>query len=205
MKKLLTILLLITAFELSAQAKQDRVMLQQIALLKTYGGYLQKGYRIAKDGLSFIGRMKSGELNLHTLFFEGLHLVNPRLRDYENVQVIIRLNSQISAVKERLELQLTHDLLHANEKEHLLRVLERVTEDAANDLEALYDVLTDNTITADDAQRIERIDVLAKEMEDCYVFIRSFSDNTRILIIARSRELNEAEHSSRLYNLNTAP
>jgi len=205
MKKLLTSLLLITAFGLSAQAKQERVMLQQIVLLKTYGGYLQKGFRIAKDGLSFIGRMKSGELNLHTLFFEGLQLVNPRLRDYENVHVIILLNTQIAAVKETLEDRLNQDLLHADEKKYLLRVLEHVTEDAANDLEALYDVLTDNTITADDAQRIQRIDALAKEMEDRYVFIRSFSDKTRILIIARSRELNEAEHSRRLYNLNTAP
>lgn len=200
MKKLLTILLLITAFGLSAQAKQDRVMLQQIVLLKTYGGYLQKGYRITKDGLSFIGRMKSGELDLHSLFFEGLQLVNPRLRDYENVHVILRLNSQITAVKESLEDQLTVDLLYAHEKEYLLRVLERVTEDTADDLEALFDILTDDTITADDTQRIQRIDALAAAMEDRYVFIRSFSDKTRILIMARSRELKEAEHSRRLYN-----
>lgn len=205
MKKLLTILLLITAFGLNAQAKQDKVMLQQIVLLKTYAGYLQKGYRIAKDGLSFIGRMKSGELNLHTPFFEGLQLVNPRLRDYENVHVIIHLNSQIAAVKESLEEQLTHDLLFANEKQYLLRVLERVTEAAAGDLEALYDILTDDTITADDAQRIERIDALAKEMEERYVFVRSFSDKTRMLIKARNREQMEAERSRELFNLNTAP
>jgi hypothetical protein len=205
MKKLLTILLLISAFGLSAQAKQDRVMLQQIVLLKTYGGYLQKGYRIAKDGLSFIGRMKSGELNLHTFFFEGLQLVNPRLRDYENVHTIIRLNSQIAAVKESLEEQLAHDLLYANEKQYLLRVLERVVEDTADDLEALYDVLTDDTITADDAQRIEWIDGLAEEMEERYVFIRSFSDKTRILIIGRNQEQKETERSRELYNLNTAP
>lgn len=205
MKKLLTFLLLIAAFGLSAQAKQDRVMLQQIVLLKTYGGYLQKGYRIAKDGLSFIGRMKSGELDLHSLFFEGLQLVNPHLRDYENVHVILRLNSQISAVKENLADQLTQDLLYANEKEHVLRVLERVAEDTANDLEALYDILTDDTILADDAQRMERIDALAKEMEERFVFIRSFSDKTRILIIARNREQRETERSRELYNLNTAP
>jgi hypothetical protein len=205
MKKLLTILLLATAFGVSAQAKQDRVMLQQIALLKTYGGYLQKGYRIAKDGLSFIGRMKSGELNLHTLFFEGLQLVNPNLKDYKNVQVIVQLYSQIAAVKETLEDRLTDDLLYANEKEYVRRVLKRVAEDTASDLEALYDILTDDTITADDAQRIQRIDALAAAMESRYLFIRSFSDKTGILIIARSRELNEAAHSRRLYNLNTAP
>jgi hypothetical protein len=205
MKKLFTILLLNVTIGLCAQAKQDRVMLQQIALLKTYGGYLQKGYRIAKDGLSFIGRMKSGELNLHTLFFEGLQLVNPRIRDYEGVHAIIRLNTKILAVKQSLELHLSDDLLYANEKQYILRMLSRISEDTADDLEALQDLLTDETITADDAQRMERIDALAREMESRYIFIRSFSDEAHTLVIARNREHSEAANSRRLYNLNTAP
>lgn len=205
MKKLILILALSATLGVAAQAKQDRVMLQQIALLKTYAGYLQKGYKIAKDGLNFIGRMKSGELNLHTLFFEGLQLVNPKLRDYEQVHDIIEMSSQIFTVRQNLELYLNSELFHGNEKDYIIRALLRVAEDTTEDLELLYDVLTDDTIAADDAQRIARIDALAKEMQGRYLFVKRFNDETLLLIAARQREASEASQSRRLYNLNTAP
>ena len=205
MKKLIPILALSATLGVSAQAKQDRVMLQQIALLKTYAGYLQKGYKIAKDGLNFIGRMKSRELNLHTLFFEGLQLVNPKLRDYEQVHDIIAMSSQIFTVKQNLEPYLNSELFHGNEKDYIRRALVRVAEDTTEDLELLYDVLTDDTIAADDAQRIARIDALAKEMQGRYLFVKRFNDEALLLIAARQREASEASQSRRLYNLNTAP
>ena len=205
MKKLFITLALTIPYIISAQSKQDRVMLQQIVLLKTYGGYLKKGYTIAKDGLSFIGRMKSGELNLHTLFFEGLQLVNPRLKDYENVYTTIRLGTQILEVKANVEQQLADDLFYANEKEYIRRVFIRVAEQASDDLQTLYDVITDSTIVADDAQRIERIDALKAEMEARYIFTRSFADESLGLVAARKREQSEVKASRQLYNLNTAP
>lgn len=205
MKKLILILTLFVTLGVCAQAKQDRVMLQQIALLKTYGGYLQKGYKIAKDGLNFISRMKSGELNLHTLFLEGLQLVNPKLRDYEKVHDIIAMSSQIFTVKQNLESYLNSELFHSNEKDYLRRALLRVAEDTTEDVELLYDVLTDDTIAADDAQRIARIDALAKEMQGRYLFVKRFNDEALLLVAARQREASEASQSKRLYNLNAIP
>ena len=205
MKKLFIAIALVISYSLCAQAKQDRVMLQQIVLLKTYGGYLKKGYTIAKDGLSFIGRMKSSELNLHSLFFDALQLVNPRLKDYENVYTTIQLGTQILEVKTNVEQQLADDLFYANEKEYICRVFTRVAEQAESDLETLYDVITDNAIVADDAQRIERINVLKGEMEARYIFARSFADEALGLIAARKREQTEVKRSRQLYNLNTAP
>ena len=205
MKKLFITLALTISYMLSAQSKQERVMLQQIVLLKTYGGYLKKGYNIAKDGLSFIGRMKSGEFNLHSLFFEGLQLVNPRLRDYENVYTIIRFGAQILEVKANVEQHLADDLLYANEKEYIRRVFIRVAEQTESDLETLYDVVTDNAIVADDAQRIERINALKAEMEARYIFTSSFADKSFGLIAARKREQSEVKALRQLYNLNTEP
>lgn len=205
MKNLIIILALSVTLAVSAQAKQDRVMLQQIALLKTYGGYLQKGYKIAKDGLNFIGRMKSGEFNLHSLFFEGLQLVSPRLRDYQKVHDIIEMSSNIFTVKQNLDYHLNGDLFHGSEKDYIRRALVRVAEDTTEDIKILYDVLTDDTIAADDAQRIARIDALAKEMQGRYLFVKRFNDEALLLIAARQREASEASQSRRLYNLNAIP
>lgn len=205
MKNILIILALSVSLGVSAQAKQDRVMLQQIALLKTYGSYLQKGYKIAKDGLNFIGRMKSGELTLHSLFFEGLQLVNPRLRDYKKVHDIIAMSSHIFRVKQNLANHLSGDLFHGNEKDYILRALERIAEDTTEDLETLCDILTDDAIVADDAQRIERIYALAIEMQGRYLFVKRFNDEALLLVAARQREASESAQSRRLYNLNATP
>ena len=53
---------------------------QQIALLQVYTGWLEKGYHIARQGLTLIGKIKDGEFNLHTGYFNNLSAVNPNLR-----------------------------------------------------------------------------------------------------------------------------
>lgn len=205
MKNLIIILALTVSFMVYPQAKQDRVMLQQIAFLKTYGSYLKKGYTIARDGLSFVGRMKSGELGLHSLFFDGLQLVNPRLREYEKVYAIVTLNGHILEKNEAIEQQLHDDLLYTDEKAYIRRVFSRVTGQARDDLDALYGLLTDTAIVADDAQRIARIDALAEAMQLHYFFARGFSDAVATLTAARQKEQRDLRTSRQLYNVNPQP
>lgn len=49
-------------------ATQKKYLLQQIAALQVYIGYVQKGYSIAKEGLSAISDIKHGEFKLQRLF-----------------------------------------------------------------------------------------------------------------------------------------
>jgi hypothetical protein len=44
-------------------------LLKQIAALKTYTGYVKEGMEIARRGLTTIGRIKTGDYNLHNDFF----------------------------------------------------------------------------------------------------------------------------------------
>lgn len=60
------------AWNSSAQAKQTRVQLEQIGALKIYIGYAKKGYSIVRQGLSTIGDLKQGDLNIHTGYFSSL-------------------------------------------------------------------------------------------------------------------------------------
>lgn len=206
MKTIITTIALMLAICGSAQSGQDRVMLQQIAALKTYGNYITKGYRIAKDGLDFIGRVKDGELNLHVLFFEGLENVSPFVRNYPKVAAILELNEGIAAVKAQLTRQLAaDDLFYGNEKDYIRRVLARVLEGCADDMEALQSILSENSITADDAERIRRIDELHLGMEDRFSFVRSFYNECRALAASRKHELSNVRQVPKLYNLNDAP
>lgn len=202
MKTLLTTIALLLSFVLVAQSSRDRVMLQQIAALKTYGSYLKKGYRIARDGLNLIGDLKDGELNLHSLFFEGLDNVSPFVQDYPKAGAIITLNTRISELQEKLSGQLDDALFYGNEKDYIRRVIARVLEACADDLEELEAVLSQSGYTADDAERIDRIDALYANIEDRYRFARDFYDQCMLLVNARAREARNIQQSERLYNLN---
>lgn len=90
MKKIFLVVLfnaLITG-NLQAQAKQQRMLLEQIAALKVYIGYAQKGYSAVKKGLNTIGDFKRGEFNLHTDYLNSLKVVNPKIKKYARVTEI---------------------------------------------------------------------------------------------------------------------
>lgn len=192
-------------FTVSAQSKQDRVMLQQIAALKTYGSYIKKGYRISKDGLAFIGNFKDGELNLHTLFFDGLEHVNPYVRQYPKVGALLALNNSIVLLQDKLSGQLTTDLFYGSEKDYIRRVIARVLSGCADDIETLEAVLSESSLVADDAERTSRIDALYYSMEDRYTFVRAFYNECSALVGARQQELSGIRQSRELHNLNEMP
>ena len=47
---------------------QEKYLIQQIAGLEVYAGYLKKGYKIFDTGSKTISKIKSGDLNMHQLF-----------------------------------------------------------------------------------------------------------------------------------------
>ena len=75
MKKIIAIALLLSFAEsISAQtfdewfnqkATQRKYLIQQIAALEVYTGYVSDGYSIAKKGLNIIHDIKNGDFNLH--------------------------------------------------------------------------------------------------------------------------------------------
>src|SRR4051812_10045971 len=76
---------------------QIEYYLKQIASLKIYADYLQKGYSIAKDGTSLINDIKHGDFNLHNDYFTSLHTVSSSVKNYSRISVII--SDQISILK----------------------------------------------------------------------------------------------------------
>src|SRR6202790_2696983 len=83
---------LCTSFTLCGRlhAQSDiQAMLKQIAKLEIYIVDLEKGYSIAKEGLTTIGEIKNGEFNLHSLFFNSLQKVNPSVAKYSKIAEII--------------------------------------------------------------------------------------------------------------------
>jgi hypothetical protein len=206
MKKIFLVLLFaaVTIGNLYAQASQQKVMFQQIAALKMYIGYAQKGYSVAKKGLNAIGDFKRGEFNLHADYFTSLAHVNPKIKKYTRVAEIIALQVKILKSYNRIYQQVQQDdLFHGDEVDYIKRVFERLIENCDDNMDDLLTIITDGDLEMKDDERIKRIDGIYQNMLENLSFCEGFSNQTRVLTISRMKELNDVKTSRSLGGFKT--
>ena len=205
MKKLYILLLFVTVPSANAQSKQFKVLLQQIAALRVYGNYVQKGYGIAQKGLTMISDIKNGELNLHTVFYNALATVNPKVRSYAKVGEVITLSLKINSVEISLGSGIGGNDFTQDEANYIRRVISRLQQDCESQIDLLTSLLTDDELEMDDAMRIAAIDRIHAAMTDNYTFIKSFASDAVLLAGVRQRELKDIENTRNMNGINTAP
>ena len=205
MKKIILVLLLLGFFKgnMHAQAKQQRMLLQQIAALQTYIGYAQKGYSVAKKGLGTINDFKRGEFNLHTDYLTSLKQVNPKIKKYARLTEIIALQIKIiKSYKSFYQKIRQDDLFHEDEVNYIKRVFERVLENCDDNIDELLTIVSDGTLETKDDERIKRIDIVYQNMLDNYAFCESFGNQTKLMALSKAMELKEAKTSRDLRGIN---
>lgn len=206
MKKIFLVILItaITTGNLRAQAKQQRMLLEQIAALQVYIGYAQKGYSTVKKGLHTIGDLKRGEFNLHKDYLNSLKTVNPKIKKYARVTEIIVLQIKIMKSYKSLNQQIRQDdLFHGDEIDYIKRVFERLIKNCDDNLDELLTIITDGQLEMKDDERMKRIDRFYQNIFDNYTFSESFSNQTKILAVSKATELKEAKNSRVLSGINT--
>ncbi|GIQ57876.1 hypothetical protein Flavo103_10120 [Flavobacterium collinsii] len=206
MKKifLLVLFIALTIGDLKAQAKQQRMLLQQIAAVQVYIGYAQKGYSAVKKGLNTVGDFKRGEFNLHKDYMNSLKAVNPKIKKYARVTEIIALQVKIIKNYKSLYEQIRQDdLFHGDEIDYIKRVFERLVENCDDNLDELLTIVTGGELEMKDDERMKRIDMIYQNMLDNYTFSESFSNQTKLMSLSKSTELKEAKNSRVLNGSNT--
>jgi hypothetical protein len=186
------------------QAKQAEVLLKQIAALQIYIGYAQKGYSVAKKGLNTIGDFKRGEFNLHTDYFNSLKTVNPKIKKYARVAEIISLQVKIIKSYGTIYGQIQQDdLFHGDEVDYIKRVFDRLIENCDDNLEELITIVTDGQLEMKDDERMKRIDAIYQNMLENHTFCESFSNQTRLISLSRTKDTKEVKTSRALRDINT--
>ncbi|MDX6188646.1 hypothetical protein SGQ83_04725 [Flavobacterium sp. Fl-318] len=206
MKKIFLLVLItaLTTGHLQAQAKQQRMLLQQIAALQVYIGYAQKGYSIVKKGLNTIGDFKRGEFNLHKDYLSSLKAVNPKIKKYARVTEIIALQIKIMKSYKGFYQQIRQDdLFHGDEIDYIKRVFERLIKNCDTNLDELLTIIMDGQLEMKDDERVKRIDMIYQSMLDNYTFCESFSNQTKVLAVSKANELKDAKNSRILNGINT--
>jgi hypothetical protein len=181
----------------SAQNSAILAMLKQISLLETYIGYLEKGYDIARKGLKTIGDIKDGHWKMDTRFFNSLKNVNPKIKGYVKVAAI--MDEQVQIVK--LCSQLKKQAFNNDEVSYINSVVENLLNACETLVDELINVITDQKLQMSDDERIKGIDRIYDEVQDQYSFIKSFSEQAKLLIRGRLKEHNDINVSKKLRGL----
>lgn len=175
---------------------QKKYLIQQIAALQVYSGYVKKGYSIAEEGLTAIGDIKDGELDLHTGYFNSLKDVNPKIKNYPKVADIVAMQINIiQAYKHAYGKIKESNAFNPGEVSYINRVFARLLDDCANTIDELIMITTADRLEMEDGERLKRINSLYFDMQDKYTFAQSFGNEAMVLAAARIQEKNDIQTS----------
>lgn len=211
MKKILTIFLLVIASGVQAQNWQEwtqqkktqiKYLVSQIAAYQVYATYVEKGYAIAKKGLTAIQNIKKGDFSLHDEYFTSLKNVNPKIKSYWKVSDIIALQLKIVQGYHRQENALRQSSqLTPDEISYCNNVFINLLDGCTHIIDQLIVLITDGSLQMKDDERIKRIDALHAEMKDKYVFEQHFTNETNELAIQRFIDANDVRTGRALMNI----
>ena len=202
MKKASIITTLVLFYGFGYGQNKFQSLIQRIALLEVYLGYLKSGYKVVKGGLNTFRDLKNGEFGLHKDYFDRLSVVNPKIKHYSKVTEIIGLCAQLIKETKAAQKQLLDSKeLTPQEIDWLLKTYERFTEDCHRTIDILLDVITDGHLKFTDDQRLLKIENLQKQMIAKARFSRAFIRGTKTLILQRIEERSSIRKIKDLYQI----
>lgn len=200
MKRVLILPLLILLTMFCQAQNQIKLYIQQIAANAVYIEYLQKGYKIVRNGLNTIGNIKDGHFSLDKDFFSQLENINPKVRHYAKVADIIALSIQIiKRYKKALSEVKASDRFSTGELDYISKVFSALIDNCTSLTDELAILLTPSGWKMSDDERIKRIDGIHTTMRDNYAFVNHLSGELQIMSIQKGKELKDATVLHDLY------
>ncbi|MBK1439799.1 hypothetical protein JHJ32_07380 [Parapedobacter sp. ISTM3] len=171
---------------------QREYLIQQVAALRAYAGYLRSGYGIIRDGAGLIGDITGGEFGLHSDYFGSLEKVRPELLADGKVASILTLHRAME--KERFTALAAVDRSEyatAAEKDGIRKSMAGLAGACEAELQELELVTTDGKLELDDSDRLKRIDRIYGTTRTLYALHRNVIP--RIISLVENRERNSKD------------
>lgn len=182
---------------------QKKYLIEQIAQLKIYLEHTEKGYKIAKEGLTMIGDLKRGEFKLHKNYFDSLKVVNPKIAGLPKVKWIGTFYGEVKSVCSSCISKLGQSgYLTNDELAYLRSVFDRVTADSDQIQAAVKEITSDGNLAMTDNERLKRIDGLYDQILFNYTFSKAFCNESAVLAAARMKEKEDVVTGRQLHGAN---
>ncbi|PWV47133.1 hypothetical protein C7475_109221 [Chitinophaga sp. S165] len=173
---------------------QKKYLITQIAELKVYLGLLEKGYRIAGDGLHLVHSIKNGEFGLHDLFYKSLSAVNPALRRHADVGTVaasqLLLVAKATALRKKAS---ANPMLSASEKATITTTCGRIAHDALDVINQLEVAFASGTLSMTDDHRLSILETLRARSRKQWAFFQGYQSEASMAVQQKTREAVSAQ------------
>ncbi|HEY0744400.1 MAG TPA: hypothetical protein VGD40_23200 [Chryseosolibacter sp.] len=171
---------------------QKKYLVQQVAALKLYLGYLKKGYSIADKGLALVGDIRQGKFDIDFHHIECLKNPSAVVRGSARVAAISKYRQMIAEEFRRLaEAVSESELFAGDEKQFLSHVISTLLRESELMVDDLAGILSTSDFIMTDDERIRQVDRLHTAMKEMCVFTKCFTSST--LLLQADRRKSESE------------
>lgn len=167
---------------------QRKYFIEQLAALKLYAGYLQKGYLIGRDGIQAVRDITNGEFGLHSAFISSLSKVSPVISRHKKLAEVIDMQLEMVSVFKALGRM--HDL-EPMALAYIASVGSEILEASVSDVEVLMMIISSGRLELDEEERLRRLDDLHASVEEKYRFVRWFRGEVLLLNKQKDKLLND--------------
>lgn len=208
MKKIILLSLMIAAMfdQVKAQSDEAQQLLLNWEKLQTLEKMLDNmymGYKILDNGYTTIKKIAEGDYSIHQAFLDGLMAVNPSVRNYKRIPLIIEYQKLLVQEYKRAWKQLKNDPnLTIDEIFYIESVYKFILQASVRNLDDLAMIITATKLRMSDDERMRAIDNIFFDMENRMVFLRGFNNDTRLLAIQRAFANNNQQNVKKLYGFN---
>lgn len=190
------------ALSQSHEATQLLLNYEKLRQLEEILDNMYKGYKVLSQGYDRIKGIAEGNFKLHQVFLDGLFAVNPAVRDYKRIPMIINYQSLLMKEYKRALRRFTDDgNLTAIELRYLESVYTYLVKQSVGNLEELAMIITASKLRMTDDERLKAIDRIYFDMESKLSFLRYFNNSTQMLAMQREREKSDVKTIQSLYEL----
>lgn len=178
---------------------QRRYLVEQIAALQVYLGYVKKGYNIVDKGLTTIGNIKGATHDLDNAYLRSLKQVSPVITNSPKYTETKSHYQTILRDLHKLSNDAQQDVnFSARERNYIRAVYEKMRTDCNASMEAFLLAVSPEIAEMQDAERLARLDKVHAEMGDRLAFTKHFVSTTRALSMQRAKEKQSIELMKKL-------
>lgn len=181
---------------------QKKYLIEQIAALQMYAGYLEKGYSTVMDGLSYINSIKHGDFNLHNAYFRSLKKVNQLVKHCKIANWIISSHEEIKSISKRVLKNVKgFQIFNAEQKDYIESVFKKLLEGCDTNVQLLSQLLTPGLLSLRDDERLHQINRLYEDMQERYLFTRTFEKKIHQIELIAVSEEREIERTRKMVDI----
>lgn len=180
------------------KSTQKKYLLQQIAALQVYAGYVKQGNSIARNGLGSITGSLSAENLLHTTYYNKLKKVNPLVKNNKQVADILQWQNDILKRFSKLD---KISGLTVEERQYTIKVKTSLFKDCNEEMTELQNVISNNQLEISDQERLKHIGVIHVIMQDNYRFASVFTNQVQVYANQKKDEKNNVVTERSIYGL----